>query len=1128
MSAVMPDEPDTTEKGLSAQLTAALNAPDEREQALALAQLAPQLPVDLLLSALTSVHAMTSSRWRTRALLAIVPHLPSTELYRAIDIAHSMSDDSRRAEALQEIANYLPEDRRREALNEAWTAALAIRDENRRATLLAALAPNAPSDALVLAWQSITSIKNRLDVAISLLPYLIEGDSRKVLDQTLADIRSVSNPVRQAQLLASILPHLLEPERSRVLRDALVALAKHGEPAQRVRGLVTLVPQLPETDRLPVLMDALAATRSVPNNRVRASLLTELLKYLPDGMQEDVRQERARIRAASVQGVEPQPEPTSPIAGYKSDDPRGEDLLGITEEVQALCAVLAAKDVEPPLALGLFGQWGSGKSFFMKQMQAYIEELQEAAQQAEGDTPFSTNIVQLKFNAWHYIDVDLWATLAHEIFAELASALARMALPKEEAADSDYKRAQLLADTATSRGELVVAERDKSEAEARLRESEQRLRDFDHDEETIASLLSPRAILRDTYSVVIRQPEVRDQVQQAADDLATRLKRAAAELELPADTLSTDVQEQLLALRGLQGRMHAAWLSLHEMWHDRARRGRWLKTRLIPVVTTLTLATIILAGLWWAGARGIYKALASSLVGVASVAGLLLTLKPYFDQARRALNIVEDARRANQERIDQAKQTRVAQLELDRRHSQELVDAAQKRVDDASTKVRRLEEQLQRLQADRQMTDFIRLRHESTDYASRLGVIARARADFEQLSTLLARVREQAEREQAERRARRAAGQPDDQVQQVESGGEKSYLPRIDRIILYIDDLDRCPESKVVEVLQAIHLLLAFPLFVVVVAVDPRWLLHSLRQHSQAFRQAESIDDDWQSTPLNYLEKIFQIPYTLRPMEPHGFDELIDDLTTQQGVERSGQTSVTIGSVEAEPAPFTGPAPSSSDATRLGAGSPPTARAIPPISASPGRWDIDLNAEHLRIEDWERAFMKELYPFIPSPREAKRFVNIYRLLRASADDDKRDAFVGDAAQGQYQAALLLLALLTGYPAEATEILRSLLDGECTGTWWEHIDSLKEKYLAQTDAAMHVSVSAVNTQMGHWPDLMEMLHGDIRRLIPADRSCEDFVEWAPEVARYSFQSGWTLLAARTARTPAESVQLRDSS
>ena len=59
--------------------------------------------------------------------------------------------------------------------------------------------------------------------------------------------------------------------------------------------------------------------------------------------------------------------------------------------------------------------------------------------------------------------------------------------------------------------------------------------------------------------------------------------------------------------------------------------------------------------------------------------------------------------------------------------------------------------------------------------------------------------------------------------------------------------------------LQAVHLLLAFKLFVVVVGVDPRWLLHSLTQHSTAFQDAGAGDANglshWRSTPLNYLEK---------------------------------------------------------------------------------------------------------------------------------------------------------------------------------------------------------------------------------------------------------------------------------
>ena len=35
----------------------------------------------------------------------------------------------------------------------------------------------------------------------------------------------------------------------------------------------------------------------------------------------------------------------------------------------------AATTLEPPLAFGIFGEWGSGKSFFMRLMHDHIENL---------------------------------------------------------------------------------------------------------------------------------------------------------------------------------------------------------------------------------------------------------------------------------------------------------------------------------------------------------------------------------------------------------------------------------------------------------------------------------------------------------------------------------------------------------------------------------------------------------------------------------------------------------------------------------------------------------------------------------------------------------------------------------
>src|SRR6185436_3206583 len=142
---------------------------------------------------------------------------------------------------------------------------------------------------------------------------------------------------------------------------------------------------------------------------------------------------------------------------------------------------------------------------------------------------------------------------------------------------------------------------------------------------------------------------------------------------------------------------------------------------------------------------------------------------------------------------------------------------------------------LSQLRPGREMADFVRVRQSSNEYKSRLGIVARARDDFEELSRLLAKDRADDE-------------VPAEAAKAIGDGAENGAgdPKAIERIILYIDDLDRCKEKDVVAVLQAVHLLLAFPLFVVVVAVDPRWLLHSLRVESGVFtaKQEGLTDDD--------------------------------------------------------------------------------------------------------------------------------------------------------------------------------------------------------------------------------------------------------------------------------------------
>lgn len=792
------------------------------------------------------------------------------------------------------------------------------------------------------------------------------------------------------------------------------------------------------------------------------------------------------------------------LPGYRSDDPAGrrdKDRLDVEKEVRALCAVLAAKDVEPPLSLGLFGDWGSGKSFFMRQMERRIHDLATAAKTANGRSPYCADIVQLKFNAWHYVDTDLWASLAAHIFDGLAKALA-----EDGSEETAQKRARLLAATTSSRDVLTEAEQRKSEADAELQATEQRLKHFERTEAQLNRNLGRGILLRAVARVTLAQPLVREQLGDAARALNAQEGADAA----------NKLGAELLELRGIWGRAKAIWLAI--------RNGRrvWLLSLALVAVVVVGCSLIVP----WAVSLGL-NVFVSSLAGAVAIG--LAALSPFVLAAQRALAIVERVRRDSSDELDRAKTTAKAELQAEHVRARNSVTAAHMRVADARNKVKALENLLLDLRYDQQMADFIRDRNLSDVYTRHLGTIGRAREDFERLSTLLTKVREEhkAKRDKSPGSLTQSTSEPD--------------LPRIDRIVLYIDDLDRCPENKVVDVLQAVHLLLAFPLFVVVVGVDPRWLLYSLQQHSAAFRQAAdnsahlngSSDDDpahWRSTPLNYLEKIFQIPFTLRPLEAMGFSALVDDLAEpSRTADQETASDSTVAPAPAQPVEATDTPNGSSVAETVHETASPSHLSVTSLplgsaGATVSPSDVDLNPEPFQIQPWEREAMKKVHALIPSPRAAKRFVNVYRLLRAQVPYQRREAFIGAGAGGEHRAALLLLGIQVGHPDQAVEMLRALVEREHDETWWEFVDSFKVQSRA---GSLRKSVrngdgdaGSARTGSEYWRQLLDKLSeirdplGEDERLIPKAQSCADFRTWAPEVARYSFQSGRVLLLERS--------------
>jgi len=88
----------------------------------------------------------------------------------------------------------------------------------------------------------------------------------------------------------------------------------------------------------------------------------------------------------------------------------------------------------------------------------------------------------------------------------------------------------------------------------------------------------------------------------------------------------------------------------------------------------------------------------------------------------------------------------------------------------------------------------------------------------------------------------------------------------------------------------------------------------------------------------------------------------------------------------------------------------------------------------LEIVSQEREFMEVLSPLLGrSPRALKRFINVYRLLKAGLDSTELDAFMaGKGSVSRYRAILLLLAVVTGMPSISQLFFRTLREGPADG------------------------------------------------------------------------------------------------
>ncbi|OHX37709.1 hypothetical protein BJL95_07870 [Methylomonas sp. LWB] len=743
------------------------------------------------------------------------------------------------------------------------------------------------------------------------------------------------------------------------------------------------------------------------------------------------------------------------IAGYSSDSAdTGIDKLDVARYATAFAVVVAAEQVRPPLSIGIFGDWGAGKSFFMRLISEQTERLcANSTLGPDGKRLFCRRILSIRFNAWHYAEQDLWASLVQTIFQELNKAL----LGPSDASDV----------LASVQQDLNLAKEARAEAENQLN----RARDEQDDRNNALQAVRQQARLE---AEKVRALSAVDVVAAVNAEVITdqNLERllVLAEDYLGYRGIRQDIREGRQTVSALMdivrdsrsatGKVRSAlsWLSRAPISKNEFRK--------LTVVAILVLVVVSLFATvfrdWIGNAWAMLSTLLAELgaVGGMAIAWAKRHLKTVSEGLSQFDNLSGELdRRLAAKHLEN--QADLLSAEEAFRQSQAKLANAEASLLMAIQNVEQAEQAVAESRSAQRIARLVEQRLSGRNYEQYLGIVAAIRADFQTLSDLMKQMRR-------------------------ESESAPTTPEPIDRIVLYIDDLDRCPSDRVVAVLEAIHLMLAFELFVVVVGVDIRWAARSLAEkypnhltpgdeQCQTTPTALSRADIDGATALDYLEKIFQIPFWLPPMEEQASRNLIFELLPAP----VGQAGVESGHNAAEQKPADLPAADQQAATSQAAH-------LDAAKAQPS--PTPKGAELLDIAAEERNYMLRLAGAVgKSPRRLKRFVNTYRILKASIDALERETFVLEhGANGEYRTAMTLLALVTGAPRSSLDMLRFLDEHRDEDAFQLFDDYLRSLIYANEAKYVLGALTAYRTTQP--TNLRELRH------------------WAPLVARFSFRSG----------------------
>lgn len=521
------------------------------------------------------------------------------------------------------------------------------------------------------------------------------------------------------------------------------------------------------------------------------------------------------------------------------------DYLGINKDVESFANLIMNKDLELPMNIGIFGGWGTGKSFFIN------------ALKRELDLNYDNNeSVIVEFNAWNYYDSNITVNLVYNIFGEINKKIS------EESNNylKGLKHFKQLKDN-----DLLNKRKEIEENINRLSDQKENI-----NEEFIINIAK---------QLEVYNPEI-DEILKKYNNVQSNLNKIAKDIQYIPSGL------------------------------------RFVKELLKSEITIITIIFIILFF--------IAKNIPNNL-RIFSIVSSLSTL---------LINVVFKGH----EFIKKFKSRDLyIKIKDEIIKSSNKLKSIDRKIEDLKEKDKSL---IYKSEQENISVEFLKAfiseKLNSQFYKESLSFTSIVKQDIDNL----------------------------DMICKDEEG-----LKKFNKIVLIIDDLDRCPQDKVVEVLQTIQLLLSTNMFIVIIAVDSKWINNCIISEYDKLLTHNEHYINKNLFAINYLEKIIHIPFWMDSLSDNDSLNFIETIFGNNNLKRDVRNEVAYNRED----------------TKLNTNYTNSDK----LSIDIEKEDINSTKKNITLSDNDLMIIKEMNFIFNniSPRKIKRFLNTALIIKYKYFDD---------------------------------------------------------------------------------------------------------------------------------------------